>query len=504
MKSIGLVVSLVFVSACGGGDDGAGADAAPPEMHMETASVFKNEKVDLAVTPPDGSGVVEYSWQVLSSPMDSTVQLYPVDNTAQMRCDRKGEVQVVAETTVDGVSVAQTQFAITVINRAPVARIDVGFAATDMQIAVSGATSNDPDRDALSYSWSVTAQPTGATAAFDQPTAEEPKLTVSMGGSYELQLTVDDGDGESATTTAMIDAYGRAFPPVVSTGSFSYPQYSPQREEIYFSGTPNLRAIHVPTGELRELANSGAGSLIDVSPNGERVSFSRNPLAVAIYDLPSATVVAEHSASTYSGTGVMANDVAYWVYNTTAGSRVYMLDANGNIGSTPSVAKYISLPVVSETLGAVLVPIRAGSTSSIESYTYYDLNVPPSATGTGTPTVDWKKRTTPFADGVRFGTTSGKVVELESTGPALVHSFPTPVDCYADNGALGSVATLRLADLHVWSDSTFQHQAYFDLSDWFGISTVGRYVYPYRDGFIVVEAAATTNLRTLYLPLNSP
>jgi len=62
-------------------------------------------------------------------------------------------------------------------------------------VNLSGAESSDPDNNvanALTYAWSVAAQPTGANVELDNVTAVRPKFTPTVPGVYEFQLVVKD------------------------------------------------------------------------------------------------------------------------------------------------------------------------------------------------------------------------------------------------------------------------------------------------------------------------
>jgi hypothetical protein len=90
-------------------------------------------------------------------------------------------------------------------NRAPTAaasgpaRVAVGATVT-----LDGSASRDPDGDALSYRWSISAQPAGAGAALDDATRQSPRFVATRAGSYTLSLVVSDGVLSSAAAVLTV------------------------------------------------------------------------------------------------------------------------------------------------------------------------------------------------------------------------------------------------------------------------------------------------------------
>ena len=92
-------------------------------------------------------------------------------------------------------------------NRAPIAdagqdrSIQVGT-----EVTLDGTGSSDPDGDPLSYSWSLTSRPAGSSATLADADTPTPSFTADMAGTYQVELTVSDGNGNSGTDQVVVSA----------------------------------------------------------------------------------------------------------------------------------------------------------------------------------------------------------------------------------------------------------------------------------------------------------
>jgi hypothetical protein len=64
-------------------------------------------------------------------------------------------------------------------------------------VTLSGEQSSDPDEDALTYLWSMTAVPDGSAVSLSDVSAINPTFIADTVGIYTLQLIVDDGIASS-------------------------------------------------------------------------------------------------------------------------------------------------------------------------------------------------------------------------------------------------------------------------------------------------------------------
>ncbi len=92
--------------------------------------------------------------------------------------------------------------------------VDLGDAAV-----LDGTGSSDPDGDALAYAWTITSQPGGNTATFDDPTSATPSIVPDVTGSYQVQLEVSDPGGLTDTDDVSIWVAAGNEPPVADAGS---------------------------------------------------------------------------------------------------------------------------------------------------------------------------------------------------------------------------------------------------------------------------------------------
>ncbi|WP_426209600.1 PKD domain-containing protein [Massilia sp. TWP1-3-3] len=82
-------------------------------------------------------------------------------------------------------------------------------------INLNGLTSTDPDGDALSYRWSISAKPAGSTLVLASSSAGARNVKPDVAGSYVFDLRVTDARGAYATKSARIQIKPNA-PPVAN------------------------------------------------------------------------------------------------------------------------------------------------------------------------------------------------------------------------------------------------------------------------------------------------
>jgi cadherin-like protein/surface protein with Ig-like domain/K319-like protein/FG-GAP repeat protein/PKD domain-containing protein/VCBS repeat protein len=170
-------------------------------------------------TSSDADGdLLSYSWSLTTAPTGSSAVLDdPTSVFPTFTVDVPGLYEaslVVSDGTVD--SEVDT-VSISTVNVAPVADAGADQAVyVGDTVMLDGSTSFDVDGDSLSYSWSLTAVPTGSSAALDDPTSVTPTFSVDIPGTYEASLVVNDGLLDSVADTVTISTINVA--PVADAG----------------------------------------------------------------------------------------------------------------------------------------------------------------------------------------------------------------------------------------------------------------------------------------------
>ncbi|MEN9416415.1 MAG: hypothetical protein RI988_35 [Pseudomonadota bacterium] len=107
-----------------------------------------------------------------------------------------------------------------VVNTPPVASAGPGQSVVQgTAVTLDASASTDADGDALTYSWTLSSQPSGSTAALSGPTTVRPSFVPDRAGSYTLTLVVSDGRATSAPVTVTVTAAAGNAAPVAQAGA---------------------------------------------------------------------------------------------------------------------------------------------------------------------------------------------------------------------------------------------------------------------------------------------
>lgn len=170
--------------------------------------------------------------------------------------------------------------------------------ATGGLVTLSGLGSSDPDRDPLTFAWSIVTKPATSTAAFTGANTATPTFVADVLGTYVCQLTVNDGRGGSSSARVTITATaavppGR--PPVANAGAdltvqFGSPVLLDGRRSADPDGDPILKASW-------KVLESPPGSSPVITPigNGITANFSTNK--VGTYQIVLTVLTRDGSAS---------------------------------------------------------------------------------------------------------------------------------------------------------------------------------------------------------------
>jgi len=185
------------------------ADAGPDQ-----ADVLKKVQVDLDGTgssDPDGDAIT-YLWTFEVVPGGSTLTNGDIANPDQAQANFTPDISgvYVLQLTVTDVESATDidTVSITAVNQAPTADAGADDSVQNLnEICLDGSSSSDPDGDVLSYTWIFTLLPVGTSLTNDDITGADtaaPCFTPDVIGTFNLQLTVDDGDSGTDSDTVAI------------------------------------------------------------------------------------------------------------------------------------------------------------------------------------------------------------------------------------------------------------------------------------------------------------
>ena len=165
----------------------------------------------------DGSGSTDadfdaltYQWALTSRPAGSTAVLFdPFAVSPSFSIDRAGSFVVqliVNDGTTDS---APDSMTVSTTNSRPVANAGADQSALrGATVTLDGSGSSDVDLDTLSYRWAIIARPGGSSAVLSDAFAAQPSFVADAGGTFVVQLIVNDGvidsDPDSATITVRI------------------------------------------------------------------------------------------------------------------------------------------------------------------------------------------------------------------------------------------------------------------------------------------------------------
>jgi hypothetical protein len=154
---------------------------------------------------------LSYKWSLIYKPVGSVATLSSTSSVkSTFTADLTG-TYLLGLTVNDGKldsSLAVLTVVSSAANNAPTAnpgsnlRVTVGNLTT-----LDGTGSSDPDKDTLTYNWTLLSKPSGSTAKLSSTTAPKPTLTPDFVGSYLAVLVVNDGKVNSAAVGTTVTAY---------------------------------------------------------------------------------------------------------------------------------------------------------------------------------------------------------------------------------------------------------------------------------------------------------
>ncbi len=187
------------------------ANQAPVAQQTGDQSVEVGDTVSLdgsSSQDPDGQNIT-FSW-TLEKPSGSGAFLSaPTASKPTFNADAAGTYTATlvvndGELQSDPVS---TTITAAIGNQAPTARVGMARnVVVGQNVQLDGDSSDDPDGDPLTFSWSLTSKPTGSSASMMDATTATPTFIPDVPGAYIAELTVSDGELQSSPASVLIDA----------------------------------------------------------------------------------------------------------------------------------------------------------------------------------------------------------------------------------------------------------------------------------------------------------
>ena len=155
----------------------------------------------------DANGdALSYRWALASRPAGSASALDAAAGpTVNLTPDVPGDYVVTLVVNDGKVDSSPASATVRAVNVAPVADAGIDRSLQIGETAVlDGSASSDANGDALTYAWSVTAQPSGSAAAVTDGTQPVARFVPDLPGDYTLSLVVNDGTVASAQDTVQL------------------------------------------------------------------------------------------------------------------------------------------------------------------------------------------------------------------------------------------------------------------------------------------------------------
>jgi len=222
---------------------------------------------------PDKNYPLEYSWSILSKPINSMATLNdPALATPSFTADLAGDYTLnLIVTDALGLSSEVDTVTISTINTAPVADAgpDQAILLPGSVVYLDGSQSYDGESDPLTYSWTFSV-PSGSVAVLSDATSDSPSFITDIKGKYIASLIVSDWQFNSISDSVEI-----GFSNIIPLADAGNGQSAVVGDNVYLDGSGSTDANQDSLSYHWSLASVPIGSTTEVvDPSSLTPSFS--------------------------------------------------------------------------------------------------------------------------------------------------------------------------------------------------------------------------------------
>jgi PKD repeat protein len=353
LRHVGLACVALLVTACGGGGGGGGGGGStntPPSASFtatpSSGSAPLAVAFDASASSDPGGSIATYAWNFGDGGTSSGTGV-----TASRTYTANGTYTVTLTVTDNLGLTASTTRTVTVSapNVAPTAAfqfVPTGGPAP-LFVFFDGSASTDPEGPIASYTWDF-------GDGTESVSGKTPSHTFALPGTFTVRLTVQDGQGASASTTQSITVTtgsGGAGNPIIS-GRIEYvrvPLSSTNHRGLDYS-----RSFMQPAREVVvELIPAGGGSPLATTTTDSDGYYA--------FTAPANTNVFVRARAQARRTSTPTFDIR--VLNNTGGNALYVLD--GSTFNTGTIRQTVNLGAGSGWGGSGYVETRAAAPFAI-------------------------------------------------------------------------------------------------------------------------------------------
>jgi hypothetical protein len=162
----------------------------------------------------------------------------------------------------------------------PVAAVGAArvLAVTGNVVPLDASGSSDPDGRPLTFAWTVTQAPAGASPTLTGGDTAQPVFQSSTIGVYALQVTVTASDGQSATASVAVKLLPGGGPMTALLHGVVHAEHISLGDSIVMTGeSPDkLYVYHPPSGTESEVTLPLPPQCLSVSPDGRHALVGHN------------------------------------------------------------------------------------------------------------------------------------------------------------------------------------------------------------------------------------